>query len=171
MRWQDFRRSGNLEDRRGQGGSRIPGGRTGLGIGTVLVLGLIGYALGIDPRILIGGAEILTGGGTTQQAPAPSPGRTGAPTDETGQFVAAVLGDTEDRWRVIFQAAGRQYQPAKWLCSTASPVLSAARRSPPWDHSTAHSMDVCFSTRHSLPSWNGASAAAAVRRANSPPLM
>ena len=115
MRWQDFRRSGNLEDRRGQGGSRIPGGRTGLGIGTVLVLGLIGYALGIDPRILIGGAEILTGGGTTQQAPAPSPGRTGAPTDETGQFVAAVLGDTEDRWRVIFQAAGRQYQPAKMV--------------------------------------------------------
>ena len=115
MRWQDFRRSGNLEDRRGQGGSRIPGGRTGLGIGTVLVLGLIGYALGIDPRILIGGAEILTGGGTAQQAPAPSPGRTGAPTDETGQFVAAVLGDTEDRWRVIFQAAGRQYQPAKMV--------------------------------------------------------
>jgi len=116
MRWQDFRRSGNVEDRRGQGGFRVPGGRGGLGIGTVLLLGLIGYALGIDPRILIGGAEIFTrGGSTTQQAPAPSAERTGAPTDETGQFVSAVVGDTEDRWRVIFQAAGRQYQPAKMV--------------------------------------------------------
>src|SRR5215217_985819 len=78
MRWQDFRRSGNVEDRRGQGGFRVPGGRGGLGIGTVLLLGLIGYALGIDPRILIGGAEIFTrGGSTTQQAPAPSAERTG----------------------------------------------------------------------------------------------
>jgi uncharacterized protein len=115
MRWEDFRRSGNIEDRRGQGGGfgggfRLPGGRGGLGIGTVLVLGLIGYALGIDPRILIGGAEILTGGAPTQQhAPPPTPGRAGAPADETGQFVAAVLGDTEDRWRALFQGAGRQY--------------------------------------------------------------
>jgi len=28
-------------------------------IGTIIVLGLVGYAFGIDPRILIGGAEIL----------------------------------------------------------------------------------------------------------------
>ena len=42
------------------------GGGGGLGIGTIIVLGLVGYAFGIDPRILIGGAQILNGGG---QAP------------------------------------------------------------------------------------------------------
>ena len=65
MRWEDFRRSDNVEDVRGEGGFGggggfpIPGGGGGLGIGTIIVLGLIGWALGIDPRILIGGAEIF----------------------------------------------------------------------------------------------------------------
>ena len=63
MRWDDFRRSENVEDDRARavgGGaaavSRSGGG--GLGIGTVIVLGLIGWAFGIDPSVLIGGAEI-----------------------------------------------------------------------------------------------------------------
>ena len=64
MRWDDFRRSDNVEDDRGDdggfggGGFGIPVGGGGLGIGTIVVLGLIGWALGIDPSILIGGAEI-----------------------------------------------------------------------------------------------------------------
>ncbi len=65
MRWDDFRRSDNVEDDRdggGGGGFGIPGGGGGLGIGTVVVLGLIGWALGIDPSVLIGGAEIVNGG-------------------------------------------------------------------------------------------------------------
>ena len=36
------------------------GGRGGLGIGTIVVLGIVGYALGIDPRLLIGGAEMFS---------------------------------------------------------------------------------------------------------------
>jgi len=52
MRWDDFRRSSNIEDRRGDpssgGGFGARGG--GLGIGTIVVLGLVGWALGIDPR-------------------------------------------------------------------------------------------------------------------------
>ncbi len=49
MRWDDFRRSDNVEDRRGDvspwlGG--LGGKAGGLGIGTVIVLGLIGWALG-----------------------------------------------------------------------------------------------------------------------------
>ena len=70
MRYDDFRRSDDIEDRRddsggmgGGGGMGLPMGGGGLGIGAIIVLGLIGYAFGIDPRILIGGAEILTGGG------------------------------------------------------------------------------------------------------------
>ena len=62
MRWEDFRRSDNIEDERdGSSGGGMPGGGFGgggrLGIGTVIVLGLVGWALGIDPSILIGGAR------------------------------------------------------------------------------------------------------------------
>jgi predicted metalloprotease len=56
MRLDDLPKSGNIEDRRG-GMSGFPGGRGGIGIGTIVVLGLIGWALGIDPRILIGGGR------------------------------------------------------------------------------------------------------------------
>jgi predicted metalloprotease len=111
MRWEDFRQSGNVEDYRGAsgGGMNLPGGAGGLGIGTVLVLGLVGWALGVDPRLLISGAEILSGSGTgqyEQQVPRP---RSQAPTDEQGRFVRAILGDTEDRWKDIFARANRRY--------------------------------------------------------------
>ena len=74
MRYDDFRRSGDIEDRRDDGGGLggggvgigLPMGGGGLGIGTIIVLGLVSYAFGIDPRILIGGAEILTGGGSAR---------------------------------------------------------------------------------------------------------
>src|SRR5687768_13966413 len=105
MRWDDFRRSDNVEDVRsggGGGGFHIPGGSGGLGIGTIVVLGLIGYALGIDPRLLIGGAEMLSGGNQRVEQRQAPPARTGAPSDQMGQFVSAVLGDTEDRWKEIF---------------------------------------------------------------------
>ena len=115
MRWDDFRRSDNVEDDRGGGGGyaggggfSLPGGG-GLGIGTLIVLGLIGWATGIDPSILIGGAEIINGGSRYQQQSRPVNRRTGTPTDQTGQFVAAVLGNTEDTWGEIFQAGGQHY--------------------------------------------------------------
>lgn len=116
MRWDDFRRSDNVEDDRdagggfGGGGIGIPGGGGGLGIGTVVVLGLIGWALGIDPSVLIGGAELVNSGTHYQQQPAqPSARRTGAPKDQMGDFVAAVLGNTEDTWTEIFKASGQTY--------------------------------------------------------------
>jgi uncharacterized protein len=40
---------------------------------------------------------------------ASAPGERGVPSDETGRFVAAVLGDTEDRWTEIFRENGQQY--------------------------------------------------------------
>ena len=122
MRYDDFRRSDNIDDRRddsgyggGGGGFGFPmGGGGGLGIGTIVVLGLIGWAVGIDPRILIGGAEILTGG--QQQAPSyqtdrrtSSPPKAGAPTDEMGSMIAGVLGEIDDRWSEIFSASGQTY--------------------------------------------------------------
>jgi predicted metalloprotease len=61
---------------------------------------------------LIGGAEILTGGGSYQQPydPGPSARRTGTPTDEVGKFVAAVLGSADQTWKVVFEKEGGTYQ-------------------------------------------------------------
>jgi uncharacterized protein len=110
MRWDDFRASTNVEDRRGM---RIPGGRGGLGMGTIIVLGLLGWALGIDPRLLISGAEMVAGGrdgGAIQQ----QQGRQGTPEDEMGRFATKILGNTEDVWRDILpKQANRQYRPPK----------------------------------------------------------
>ena len=105
MRLDELPTSDRIEDRRG-----VPGGRAGLGIGTVVVLGLIGWALGIDPRLLIGGAELISGGSQTQQGPA-SPGSTGAPSDEMGHFVSAILGSTEAEWTEILARSGINYKP------------------------------------------------------------
>ena len=119
MRIDEMPRSENVEDRRGGGmggGFNTPGGRGGLGIGTIVVLGLLGYFLGIDPRLLIGGAEILSGGGSSQEQSSPGPGNgtsevaTGAPSDQIGQFVSAVLGGTEVQWQKIFAQYGRTYE-------------------------------------------------------------
>src|ERR1700731_3890708 len=113
MRWDQFRRSDNVEDTRGQGG--FPGGAGGaggLGIGTIVVLGLIGWGLGIDPRLLIQGAEDLNGAPRSQYE-TQRPVTPGTPSDRVGQFVAAIAGDTEDRWTEIFAQSGRTYTPPK----------------------------------------------------------
>jgi len=122
MRWDEFQTSENVEDRRGQGGGGgfgIPMGGGGLGIGTVVVLGIVGWALGIDPRVLIGGAEMMTrGGGSAQHQSAPT-GRTGTPQDQTGRFVSAILGNTEEVFGQILPAqANRQYTPARLVLYT-----------------------------------------------------
>src|SRR4051794_5562650 len=108
MRWDDFRQSENVEDYRGGGGGGggfgLPGGAGGLGIGSVVVLGVIGWVLGVDPRLLISAVENMQGGGAGhyQEAPRQRP-RGQAPTDEAGRFVSSVLGETEDRWKEVFE--------------------------------------------------------------------
>ena len=116
MRTDDFRPSDNVEDDREASASRggMPGGAGGLGIGTIIVIGLISWYFGIDPSVLLNGAQILTGGGATSEQTAPAPPvAAGTPHDPTGQFVALVLGDTEDRWTEIFAGEGRTYHPPK----------------------------------------------------------
>lgn len=118
MRWEDMRGSDNVEDRRGAG-FRMPGGRGGgLGIGGLIVVGLLAWATGIDPRILIGGAEILMGDGGSQVTQ--QQGRVGTPGDQTGRFVAAVLGDTERTWTEIFAEAGQRYQAPRLVMFTGA---------------------------------------------------
>src|SRR3979411_2097933 len=119
MRYDDFRRSDDIDDRRddsggGGGGFGIPmGGGGGLGIGTLIVLGLLGYAYGIDPRIPIGGAENLTGGPRSpsyqSDRKSSGPAKTGAPKDEMGSMISGILGEIDDRWSEIFKASGQSY--------------------------------------------------------------
>jgi uncharacterized protein len=113
MRTDDFRPSENVEDNRGGSRGGLPGGAGGLGIGTVVIIGLISWYFGIDPSVLLNGAQILSGGSTTQQAGPTPPVVTSTPNDPTGKFVALVLGDTEDRWKEIFAAAGKTYHPPR----------------------------------------------------------
>ena len=113
MRTDDFRPSERVEDDREASASRssIPGGAGGLGIGTIIIIGLIGWYFGIDPSVLLNGAQILSGGAPSEQTGQAPPVTAGTPTDSTGRFVALVLGDTEDRWAEIFTASGRTYHP------------------------------------------------------------
>lgn len=114
MRWRQSRRSSNVEDRRGQGASRMGGGGMKIGGGASLLIVLVVVLLGGDPRqvlqLLAGG-----GGGTT---PAPSQPRATPANDEDGQFMSAVLGMTEDVWSEIFQQNGATYQPPRMVLFT-----------------------------------------------------
>jgi uncharacterized protein len=132
MRTDDFRPSDNVEDDRAASASRggIAGGAGGLGIGTIIIIGLISWYFGIDPSVLLNGAQILTGGTPSQQTSEAPPASSGTPNDPTGKFVAMVLGDTEDRWTEIFAAAGKTYHPPKLrLFSGSEPTPCAFAQS------------------------------------------
>src|SRR2546430_12837821 len=118
MRLDDLPESGNVEDRRqeggfggGGGGFGIPIGGGGLSIGAIVALGLIGWALGIDPSLLIGGAEVLNRPSQPQVQAPPTARRTTAPQDEMGRFVSKVLGSTELQWKQVFAKDGKTYRP------------------------------------------------------------
>ncbi|HTU65034.1 MAG TPA: neutral zinc metallopeptidase [Steroidobacteraceae bacterium] len=108
MRWRQSRESQNIQDYRGRstGGGGFGGGGMKFGIGGIVAL-LAAWYFGIDPRVVMG----LMGGSGTPQAEEEI--ASGAPTDEGGQFVAHVLGDTEETWTAIFQQAGREYPQPK----------------------------------------------------------
>jgi uncharacterized protein len=118
MRLDDLPETGNIEDRRdeagyggGGGGGGFPIGGGGLGIGTVVVLGIVGWALGIDPSLLIGGAEMLSGQGEPQvQSPPSSRRTTTPPQDDMGRFVNRVLGSNDAQWRNVFAKDGKSYR-------------------------------------------------------------
>ncbi len=104
MRLDDIAQSDNVEDRRGSGGGMVRGG--GLGIGGMIIAGAVAWFLGVDPRIIIGGADMLSragGGMTTSQ-----PGKRGPVQDELGQFSSRVFAANEQVWRqVLPQQAGQ----------------------------------------------------------------
>src|ERR1700679_4102680 len=102
MEWENTPESANVEDRRGQGGGGglpIGGGAGGLGIGVIIIVFAISYFTGINPSVLLGGAQILTGNGASTSAPAPrSAQSTGGADDRMTSLVRHVLGETEAVW-------------------------------------------------------------------------
>ena len=112
MEWENTPLSDNVEDRRGGGGGGLGGfgGTGGLGLGTILILTIIGYFTGIDPRMLIGGAEVVSD--MRAQAPQSQAAAPGAD-DKLKLFVRHVLGETEAVWADALPAqTGVSYQPA-----------------------------------------------------------
>ena len=97
MRWQQGRRSGNVEDRRG-----VRMGGAGLGLGG-LALVVVAYFFGIDPRQVLGLVSATETSGTTEHH--------ANPTDEAGAFASAVLASTEDVWaQLLPKEEGRAYR-------------------------------------------------------------
>lgn len=107
MRWRDGRRSSNIEHGGGRGGMRLGGGK--LGIGGIAAVVVISLLLGKNPMEMLGLVEQVTGGAAVTQTQAEPTAQNRENTD----FVAAILGETEDVWGAIFQASNAQYEQPK----------------------------------------------------------
>jgi len=133
MKWRGRERSSNIEDRRSTtggtggfgrggglgynpfgrgGGVRIPtGARSGGlgGIGVIIVIGIVLFAMGINPLdLLTGNTTSVTPSQTSTSVPS-----TNASEDELAQFVGVVVKETENLWGEVFQQNGKRYAPPK----------------------------------------------------------
>lgn len=122
VKWQNRRKSDNVEDRRGAaaaGGAgiilmllRFVVGRFGIrGIFFLLLIGGGLYMAGVNP------VALLQGQPATQQTAQPVD-------DEASLFVRAILADTEDVWGEVFAESGSRY-PAPTLVLFTGSVTSA----------------------------------------------
>ena len=105
MRWEDRRRSENVEDRRGMS----PGGIAVSGGAGLLVIFLIATLFGADPGAILdqmSRVQVEQGGGGTPQEIDPAQ-------EPLKQFVSVILADTEDVWGQVFQQMGRTYEPPR----------------------------------------------------------
>ena len=119
MKWEDLKRSTNIEDLRSQSG----GGRMNFGSGRganlliplvrflmgtnigriVLVIGIIAYFMGFNPLTLL----------NTSTQPTAKHAVNPLSEDKSAQFVAAVLGQTEVVWGKLYADEGRAYVQPK----------------------------------------------------------
>jgi predicted metalloprotease len=106
MKWQRGYQSSNVEDRRGSGGGRLPGGR--LGLGGIVILLILSIVFKRDFLSLAGGfaddPAAVTAGGDPQSTPAE---------DSTKQFVSFVLDDAQQTWAGIFASSNATYTDAR----------------------------------------------------------
>ena len=113
MKWEGNRESDNVEDRRddgggsGLGGGGLLGGRS-IGIGTIVVALLGGWAFGINPMTIL---SLLSGGAPPAQVQQTQrPAQRPPADDRMAKFVSTVLADTEDVWKELFAKGGATYQ-------------------------------------------------------------
>ena len=112
MRWEKGRKSGNIEDMRGR---KVSTGIKGGGIG-ILLLALVGMYFGVDPSVILNlGEQINTNQTTTTSDYTPS-----AEENRLAEFVSVVLADTEDTWKVQFNAKGSSYIEPKLVLFSGS---------------------------------------------------
>ena len=112
MRWQNGRRSDNVEDRRGMTPGRMVGGG---GVG-VIVIALIAMFLGVDPRQILnilGQMNTQTQQPSTAQKPSSRSAQQPRPDDQLADFISVVLADTEETWNALFQKMGQTYREPK----------------------------------------------------------
>lgn len=148
MRWQDFRRSTNVENRRGMGSKTAVGG-----IGGAFGMALLVYLLGGDPT-----AYIMEGVSRSIQSSTSRPSQLDeAQQNEQADFSAAVLGSTEDVWGNIFNQNGTSYPtPRMVLFAGATDTACGTGQSAmgpfycPNDQSVYLDLDFFYELEHKL---------------------
>ncbi len=109
MRWQDRRRSSNVEDRRGSGGRGV---KVGGGIGGLVVAAILYLVFGGDVSDL-GKLGKGVKNSLQHQQTTTSTRELSTAEKELGEFAAVVLADTEDVWHMIFRNQGKRYREPK----------------------------------------------------------
>ena len=122
MRLDDEEESGNIIDRRGERGgwggglSGFPlpiGGKGGISIGTLIIIGILSLVMGVNPLELLGAAGGGGLGGSQVGQPQVAEPRA-ALSGEHDRFIAKVLGSTERTWTQMFpKQAGQPYPKPK----------------------------------------------------------
>jgi predicted metalloprotease len=109
MRWEDERRSDNVEDQRGLS---LPGGGIRIGGCSILLILIISLLTGQNPLRLF---AVLFEQQQQQTPQATAPEQPGQPpaNDKQTDFVRAILGSTEDTWTELFNSMNRNYVPPK----------------------------------------------------------
>lgn len=129
MKWEDGRRSDNVEDQRDeefteyeeqQGSSSGSGLRIGgiSGFGAIVLI-LLGLYFGVDPSFLLQSGSSVKSQSVSKSKSKQQRSKT-VRNDEIKEFISVVLADTEDVWRDIFEKSGKQYRDPKLVLFSGS---------------------------------------------------
>ena len=107
MRLGGRRTSDNVEDSRGRG----VGGKTTLGIGGVIIVGIIVWLMGGNPMDVV--TQQLSNLNNTETDPTPT-----AEEEQAATFAKTILAGSEDVWKEIFSKHGMTYVPPRMVLFT-----------------------------------------------------